>query len=63
MPISSEEWTVIKARITEMEQVVRALRKLLTGTTALPDSVLNALDNAIAKNEKLIEQLKQTMVN
>jgi hypothetical protein len=45
-----------------MEQVVRALRKLLTGTTALPDSVLNALD-AIAKNEKLIEQLKQTMVN
>jgi hypothetical protein len=63
MPMNSEEWNIIKARIEEMEQIVRALRKLRAGTTALPDSVLNALDSTISENENLIGQLKQTMVN
>jgi uncharacterized coiled-coil protein SlyX len=60
--MSSEEWSTIKARIKELEQVVRALQELRT-RTALPYTTLNALNNAIAENKKLVERLKQAMVN
>lgn len=60
--MSSEEWAAIKARITEMEQIVRALRKLRLQAT-LSQSVADPLDNAIAEYEKRVIQLKQAMVN
>jgi hypothetical protein len=32
MPIGSEEWSTIKARLTDMERIVAALRELRTRT-------------------------------
>ncbi len=63
MPLSSQDWQTIKAKIAEMEQVIEALTKLRDGHVAFPDSVLGAIDNAIRDSEKRVSELKNAMVD
>jgi len=53
----------VKAKITEMEQVIEALRKLCDGQVVFPDSVLGAIDNAITESEKRVSELRNAMVD
>lgn len=63
MPMNSQDWQTIKAKIAEMEQVIEALRKLRDSDVAFPDSVLRAIDDAIRESEKRVRELKNTMVD
>ncbi len=63
MAMSSEDWQAVKAKISQMEQVVQALRKLRAEPSALPESVLQAIDGAITETERRIAAIKNTMVD
>ena len=63
MGMSSEAWQTAKAKIREMEQAVAGLKKLRAEATALPDSVVSDIDEAITAGEQRITAIKNTMVD
>ncbi len=57
MAMSPEDWEIIRAKLAQMEQTVEALKKLRLLT--FPDSVVRAIDSALARLEEEISRLKK----
>lgn len=59
MAIDSDNGQLLKAKIDQMEQSLAALKALRSKNLSLPDSVVRAIDEAIADSERKLADLKR----